>query len=83
MLRLSLYLALLLTPIPKQNVFTKNSRSVLPITLVDGSVVYVVAIGAMLVGSINWSEGVAAGKEVKKGDELSCFSLFYGRNASG
>ncbi|CDZ96646.1 Phosphatidylserine decarboxylase [Phaffia rhodozyma] len=55
------------------DVFTENSRSVLPIHLPSGQTVYVVAVGAMLVGSINWTH-TQEGTKVEKGDELGWFA---------
>jgi len=53
------------------DVFTANTRSVLYMkhTLTDLHVAFV-AIGALLVGSIEWTNGGKKGNTVKKGEEL-------------
>lgn len=60
------------------NVFTSNSRAVRPIVVPNPSggdplTCFVVAIGAMLVGSIHW-EDESAGKQVNKGDPQGSFA---------
>lgn len=55
------------------DVFTSNHRAVLYMTHeATGAPVALVAIGAMLVGSIAWTNGAKTGTTVKKGDELGC-----------
>ncbi|BFZ62460.1 hypothetical protein YB2330_003554 [Saitoella coloradoensis] len=54
------------------NVFTENKRSVMQLHHPRSSTpILFVAIGALLVGSIEWT--VKEGKEVGKGSELGCF----------
>ena len=51
--------------------FTANSRSVLYMTHVEtGLPVAFVAIGALLVGSIQWTGGKEKGSTVQRGEEL-------------
>jgi phosphatidylserine decarboxylase len=58
---------------PGFDVFTANTRSVLYLThAATGLPVAFVAIGALLVGSIGWTNGGEPGKTVKKGEELGC-----------
>ncbi|KAF7309803.1 hypothetical protein MIND_00352200 [Mycena indigotica] len=53
------------------DVFTANTRSVLYLThTATGLPVAFVAIGALLVGSIVWTNGGEKGRVIKKGDEL-------------
>ncbi|KAF7370638.1 hypothetical protein MSAN_00696800 [Mycena sanguinolenta] len=60
---------------PGFDVFTANTRSVLYLTQkATGLPVAFVAIGALLVGSIVWTNGGEKGKEVKKGEELGYFA---------
>ncbi|KAJ7449678.1 phosphatidylserine decarboxylase-domain-containing protein [Mycena latifolia] len=60
---------------PGFDVFTANTRSVLYLThAATGLPVAFVAIGALLVGSIAWTNGGEPGKAVKKGDELGYFA---------
>ena len=55
------------------DVFTANKRSIIYIKhALTGKTVAFVAIGALLVGSVNWTK--SAGDEVKKGDELGYFA---------
>jgi phosphatidylserine decarboxylase len=54
------------------SVYTSNQRWIVPITAVNGKTIYVVAVGAMLVGSNTFS--VTEGDTVNKGDELGWFS---------
>ena len=56
---------------PGFDVFTANTRSVLYMkhTLTGLNVAFV-AIGALLVGSIEWTNGGKKGNTVKKGEEL-------------
>ncbi|KAK0932795.1 hypothetical protein LTR29_015647 [Friedmanniomyces endolithicus] len=60
------------------DVFCENRRSVMVIsrTASGGSPVVVVAVGAMLVGSIKYNEGVTQGVEVRRGQCLGAF--YYG-----
>lgn len=60
---------------PGFDVFTANKRSVLYMThQPTGKPVAFVAIGAMLVGSIDWTAGGNKGATVKRGDELGYFA---------
>ncbi|KAJ7091328.1 phosphatidylserine decarboxylase-domain-containing protein [Mycena belliarum] len=60
---------------PGFDVFTANTRSVLYLThAATGLPVAFVAIGALLVGSIVWTNGGEKGKSVQKGDELGYFA---------
>lgn len=61
---------------PGFDVFTANRRSVLYLTHAPtGLPVAVIAIGALLVGSISWTGGGQKGVEVKRGDELGCVAF--------
>ena len=42
----------------------------------SGTIVAIVAIGAMLVGSVTWNSGIKEGVEVRRGQCLGAF--FYG-----
>jgi phosphatidylserine decarboxylase len=56
---------------PGFDVFTANTRSVLYMKhTVTGLPVAFVAIGALLVGSIKWTNGGNQGSTVKRGEEL-------------
>lgn len=59
------------------DVFCENKRSVMvlkrPLT---GSPIAVIAVGAMLVGSIKYNPGVEVGASVKRGQALGAF--YYG-----
>lgn len=56
------------------NVFCENRRSVMVVTLKQRSIpVVIVAVGAMLVGSIKYNPGIAAGAEIKRGQCLGAF----------
>ncbi|KAI0712799.1 phosphatidylserine decarboxylase-domain-containing protein [Cerioporus squamosus] len=60
---------------PGFDVFTENKRSVLYMTHTQsGAPIAFVAIGAMLVGSIAWTNGGKKGEAVKRGDELGYFA---------
>jgi len=60
---------------PGFDVFTSNKRSVLYMTHAhSGLPVAYVAIGAMLVGSIKWTNGENKGASVKRGEELGYFA---------
>ncbi|KAJ7760510.1 phosphatidylserine decarboxylase-domain-containing protein [Mycena metata] len=60
---------------PGFDVFTANTRSILYLThTATGLPVAFVAIGALLVGSIGWTNGGEKGKTVKKGEELGYFA---------
>lgn len=55
------------------DVFTANKRSVIYIQHAGtGKKVAIVAVGAMLVGSVNWTR--KPGEEIKKGEELGYFA---------
>ncbi|KAJ3034860.1 hypothetical protein HDV00_004592 [Rhizophlyctis rosea] len=57
------------------DVFTQNKRSVLQIaTPFSSTPVAFIAIGAMLVGSINWTQDMTPGAKVVKGGELGYFA---------
>ncbi|KAK7691397.1 hypothetical protein QCA50_004796 [Cerrena zonata] len=57
------------------NVFTENKRSVLYLTHTPTKLpIAFVAIGAMLVGSIEWTKGSEKGAIVKRGEELGYFA---------
>ncbi|TKA65532.1 hypothetical protein B0A55_10779 [Friedmanniomyces simplex] len=59
------------------DVFCENRRSVMVIKrTASGSPVIVVAVGAMLVGSIKYNEGITQGVEVRRGQCLGAF--YYG-----
>lgn len=59
------------------DVFCENRRSVMTIRrTATGSPVVVVAVGAMLVGSIKYNPGVVVGSEVRRGQCLGAF--YYG-----
>jgi phosphatidylserine decarboxylase len=61
---------------PGFDVFTANTRSILYLTHTATKLpVAYVAIGALLVGSINWTG--EKGNSVKKGDELGCVHAFH------
>jgi len=57
------------------DVFTANVRSILYLTHeATGKRVAFIAIGALLVGSIVWTNGAVKGTKVKRGDELGYFA---------
>ena len=59
------------------DVFCENRRSVMVIKRKgSGAPVVVVAVGAMLVGSIRYNDGITVGAEVKRGECLGAF--YYG-----
>jgi phosphatidylserine decarboxylase len=56
---------------PGFDVFTANRRSILYLKHIPtGQEVAFVAIGALLVGSIQWTGGKEKGTVLKRGDEL-------------
>lgn len=56
------------------DVFCENKRSVMVIKRKGtGRKVVVVAVGAMLVGSIKYNDGIVVGREVKRGECLGAF----------
>lgn len=55
------------------DVFCENRRSVMILRRPSGASVAVVAIGAMLVGSVRYVDGIGIGKEVKRGQCLGMF----------
>ncbi|KAG6853628.1 hypothetical protein C0991_002688 [Blastosporella zonata] len=60
---------------PGFDVFTANRRSVLYLEHAgSGKTAAVVAIGALLVGSVVWTGGAELGRVLKKGDELGYFA---------
>jgi phosphatidylserine decarboxylase len=60
---------------PGFDVFTANRRAVLTITHTrSGLPVALVAIGAMLVGSVEWTAGKEKGRAVARGEELGFFA---------
>jgi len=59
------------------DVFCENRRSVMTLTrTATGSPVAIVAVGAMLVGSIKYNPGIQVGSEVRRGQCLGAF--YYG-----
>ena len=57
------------------DVFTRNTRSVLYITHTKtGLPVAFVAVGALLVGSIKFTNGANKGSKIKRGEELGYFA---------
>lgn len=63
---------------PGFDVFTANTRSVLYLKhAVTGATVAFVAIGALLVGSIEWTAGGEKGSSIKRGDELGYALVAY------
>lgn len=59
------------------DVFCENRRSVMTLTrTATGSPVAIVAVGAMLVGSIKYNPGIQEGAEVRRGQCLGAF--YYG-----
>ena len=64
------------------DVFCENRRSVMTIKRDRTEArIGVVAVGAMLVGSIRYNEGIMAGRHVKRGDCLGAF--YYGGSKQG
>ncbi|KAG5639069.1 hypothetical protein H0H81_007013 [Sphagnurus paluster] len=60
---------------PGFDVFTANRRAVLYLTHTPTrSAVAVVAVGALLVGSIGWTGGAQKGAQLRRGDELGFFA---------
>ncbi|KAF7983397.1 hypothetical protein HWV62_22415 [Athelia sp. TMB] len=60
---------------PGFDVFTANTRSVLYMTHTKtGLPVAFVAVGALLVGSVNWTNGGTPGNAVARGEELGYFA---------
>lgn len=55
------------------DVFCENRRSVMMIRRLSGALVAIVAIGAMLVGSVKYVDGVRVGVDVKRGQCLGMF----------
>ena len=56
------------------DVFCENKRSVMILRRnVSGSRIAIIAVGAMLVGSIRYNPGIEEGKEVDRGDCLGAF----------
>lgn len=56
------------------DVFCENKRSVMIVTRKEtGAKVAIVAVGAMLVGSIRYEHGIAAGSEIARGQCLGAF----------
>ena len=55
------------------DVFCENRRSVIILRRPSGSPVAIVAIGAMLVGSIRYNLGIKEGVEVRRGKCLGAF----------
>ncbi|KAF3767310.1 hypothetical protein M406DRAFT_274789 [Cryphonectria parasitica EP155] len=59
------------------NVFCENKRSVMVMKrAATGSPVAIIAVGAMLVGSIKYNDGVEVGASVRRGQTLGAF--YYG-----
>ena len=60
---------------PGFDVFTANTRSVLYMTHAKtGLPVAFVAVGALLVGSVNWTNGGTPGNAIARGEELGYFA---------
>ncbi|KAG5639070.1 hypothetical protein H0H81_007014 [Sphagnurus paluster] len=60
---------------PGFDVFTANRSAVLYLTHTQtGAAVALVAVGALLVGSIGWTGGAQKGAQLKRGDELGFFA---------
>lgn len=58
---------------PGFDVLTSNRRAILYMTHTgSGQKVAFVAIGAMLVGSIEWTKGKEKGATVTRGEDLGC-----------
>lgn len=55
------------------DVFCENRRSVMTVKRPSGSLVAIIAIGAMLVGSVSYVEGIKEGAEIKRGQCLGMF----------
>lgn len=55
------------------DVFCENKRSVMIIKRPSGYSMAIIAVGAMLVGSIRYNPGIKEGAEVKKGQTLGAF----------
>ena len=53
--------------------FCENRRSVMIVKRPSGSLVAIVAIGAMLVGSIKYNPGIEEGVELRRGQCLGAF----------
>ena len=58
------------------DVFCENRRSVMILKRPSGSQIAIIAVGAMLVGSIKYNDGIKEGVEVRRGQCLGAF--FYG-----
>lgn len=58
------------------DVFCENRRSVMILERPSGSHIAIIAVGAMLVGSIKYNEGVVEGAQIRRGQCLGAF--FYG-----
>lgn len=58
------------------DVFGENRRSVMLLKRPSGHIVAIIAVGAMLVGSLKYNDGVKEGAEVHRGQCLGAF--FYG-----
>ena len=68
---------------PGFDVLTENVRNVLYVTHTRTSrKVAVVAVGALLVGSVHWTAGGEKGKEIKRGEELGCVHNSQRRTSS-
>lgn len=55
------------------DVFCENRRSVMVVRRPHGSLVAIVAIGAMLVGSVRYVDGIKEGVEIRRGQCLGAF----------
>ena len=55
------------------DVFCENRRSVMIVKRPSGSSVAIIAVGAMLVGSIRYNPGIKEGVEIRRGQCLGAF----------
>ena len=55
------------------DVFCENRRSVMLVKRPSGSHVAIIAVGAMLVGSIRYNQGIKEGIEIRRGECLGAF----------
>lgn len=55
------------------DVFCANRRSVMLVKRPSGSLVAIVAIGAMLVGSVKYNPGIEVGSDIRRGQCLGAF----------
>jgi phosphatidylserine decarboxylase len=55
------------------DVFCENRRSVMIVKRPSGSYIAIIAIGAMLVGSVRYNPGIKQGTEIRRGQCLGAF----------